>query len=105
MPGLYAMRTGFLRSAAKTASRACPPYAAAHHERLYVRLFEGNKRVSIQKPLMMSGFAISAAIPPGNWVCFALGLHHRNIFQVVPMFSNRWVLFRIFPGPTRIEIG
>jgi hypothetical protein len=62
MPGFCAMITGFSRSAAVTADRACPPFATAHHEPVYEGCFDGNKRVSIQKPLKMSGFAISAAI-------------------------------------------
>jgi hypothetical protein len=53
MPGSYLGRTPFSRSAAMTANRAGPPYATAHHE----RRFDGNKRVSIKKRLIMSGFA------------------------------------------------
>ncbi len=68
MPGSYVRRTPFSGSAAMTADRACPPYAAAHHE----RRFDGNKRVSIKKPLIMSGFAGGRPFQAAeNWHCFA----------------------------------
>ena len=69
MLGSYVRRTPFSRSAAMTVEGACPPYAAAHHE----RRFDGNKRVSIKKPLIMSGFAGGRPFQAAeNWPCFAL---------------------------------
>jgi hypothetical protein len=113
MPGFYARRTGFSRSAAITANRAGSPYAAAHHERLHQGLFEGNKRVSIHEPLMIERFCHFSSHPTENWLCFALAPIHSTIFQIVLIFSIRWALFRIFPAPrpslanrfSRIEIG
>jgi hypothetical protein len=68
MLGSYVRRTPFSRSAAMTANRACPPYATAHHE----RRFDGNKRVSIEKPLIMCGFADGRPFQAAeNWPCFA----------------------------------
>ena len=68
MLGSYVRRTPFSGSTAMTADRACPPYAAAHHE----RHFDGNKRVSTKKTLIMSGFAGGRPFQSAeNWLCFA----------------------------------
>jgi hypothetical protein len=76
MLGSYVRRTPFSRSAAMTVEGACPPYAAAHHE----RRFDGNKRVSIKKPLIMSGFAGGRPFQAAeNWPCtFSFSDPHRK---------------------------